>query len=69
MTRVKHRIEPQADANHLALLQCPLLLPTRLGPGAAQEYESEYLLLADVPTGVKAFKVNYRFPAAEASQP
>ena len=69
MTRVKHRIEPQADANHLALLQCPVLLPTRLGPGAAQEYESEYLLLADVPTGVKAFKVNYRFPAAEASQP
>jgi hypothetical protein len=65
-TRVSHRIAPEPDASHLALLQCPLLLPVRLAPGAAQEYESEYMLLADAPAGVKAFTVTYRFPSVGA---
>lgn len=67
--RVSHRIEPEADANHLALLQCPLLLPARLAPGAAEAYESEYMLLADAPAGVEAFTVTYRFPSAKARTP
>lgn len=62
-TRVSHRIDPAGDAKHLALLQCPLLLPAQLAPGAAEEYESEYMLLADAPAGVKAFTVTYRFPS------
>jgi len=68
-TRVSHRIAPEADAGHLALLQCPLLLPVRLSAGEAEEYESEYMLLADVPEGVKAFTVTYRFPASRAGVP
>jgi len=68
-TRVSHRIAPEADANHLALLECPLLLPARVGPRATREYESEYMLLADVPPAVKELTVTYRFPAAEARRP
>jgi hypothetical protein len=62
-TRASHRIEPAAEANHLALLQCPLLLPVRLAAGEMVEYESEYMLLTDAPKGVTAFTVTYRFPA------
>lgn len=68
-TRVRHRIEPEAEANHLALLQCPLFLPVRLAAGQTEEYESEYMLLADTPEGVKAFTVTYRFPASPAGTP
>ena len=68
-TRVSHRIEPDAEAHHLALLQCPLLLPARLAPGGTEEYDSEYLLLAEVPAGVRAFTVTYRFPAVSARRP
>jgi hypothetical protein len=68
-TRVTHRIEPDAEAHHLALLQCPLLLPARLAPGGTEEYDSEYLLLAKVPAGVRAFTVTYRFPAVSARRP
>jgi cytochrome c oxidase assembly protein Cox11 len=65
-TRVSHKIEPATEASHLALLQCPLLVPVRLAAGETEEYESEYLLLADVPEGVKAFTVTYRFPVSRA---
>jgi hypothetical protein len=68
-TRVSHRTEPATEANHLALLQCPLLVPVRLAAGEAEEYESEYLLLADVPEGVKALTVTYRFPTSRAGTP
>jgi hypothetical protein len=68
-TRVTHRIEPDAEAHHLALLRCPLLLPVRLAPGASDEYESEYILLADAPATVRAFTVAYRFPATQARMP
>ena len=67
-TRVRHQIDPDAEARHLALLQCPLLVPARLAPGASDEYESEYMLLADAPATVRAFTVTYRFPA-EAGTP
>jgi cytochrome c oxidase assembly protein subunit 11 len=68
-TRVSHRIEPEADANRLALLQCPLLLPVRLAPGEVREYQSEYLLLADVPPGAETVTVTYRFPVSRADAP
>jgi len=68
-TRVSHRTEPATEANHLALLQCPLLVPVRLAAGEAEEYESEYLLLTDVPEGVKALTVTYRFPTSRAGTP
>jgi cytochrome c oxidase assembly protein Cox11 len=61
-TRVGHRIEPEAESRHLALLQCPLFLPVTLRPGETREFSSEYLLLADVPKEVRALGVTYVFP-------
>jgi hypothetical protein len=63
-TRVGHRIAPEAQANHLALLQCPLFVPVTLVPRETQEFVSEYLLLADVPADTRALAVTYRFPPA-----
>jgi hypothetical protein len=63
-TRVGHRIAPEAQANHLALLQCPLVVPVTLVPRETQEFVSEYLLLADVPADTRALAVTYRFPPA-----
>ena len=60
-TRVGHRITPEADANFLALLQCPLFLPATFKPGETKEFVSEYLLLKDTPDRVKAFRVTYEF--------
>jgi hypothetical protein len=65
-TRVGHRIEPEAEANFLALLQCPLLLPVMLKPGEMKEFVSEYFLLKTLPDRVKNFEVNYEFPLAYA---
>jgi len=61
--RVGHRIEPSAQSSFLALLQCPLFLPVTLKPGATEEFQSEYLLLKDVPESVTELDVTYRFPA------
>src|SRR5439155_3220765 len=60
-TRVGHRIAPEADANFLALLQCPLLLPATIKPGETKEFVSESLLLKDTPSRVTAFRVTYEF--------
>lgn len=62
--RVGHRIEPKPQAEHLAMLQCPLLLPVRLAPGQTEEFRSEYLVLKDVPEGAKRFQVTYEFARA-----
>lgn len=60
-TRVGHRIEPETDSRHLALLQCPLFLPVTIPPGATREFTSEYLLLGDVPKELRALAVTYVF--------
>ena len=60
-TQVGHRITPDADANFLALLRCPLFLPATFKPGETKEFVSEYLLLKDTPDRVKAFRVTYEF--------
>jgi hypothetical protein len=64
-TRVGHRIEPEADSRHLALLLCPLFIPVTLRPGETREFTAEYLLLADVPKEVRALTVTYVFPERE----
>ena len=63
--RVGHRIEPHAQAGHLALLLCPLLLPITLAPGEARDFASEYLLLADLPREVKRFDVTYHLASPD----
>jgi cytochrome c oxidase assembly protein Cox11 len=62
-TRVGHRIAPEAQATHLALLQCPLFVPITLAPRETEEFVSEYLLLVDVPADTRALAVTYLFPA------
>ena len=61
-TRVHHRIEPLAQADHLALLECPLFIPVTLRPGETEDFASEYLLLATTPKDVKSRAVTYGFP-------
>lgn len=65
--RVGHRIAPQAQATHLALVQCPLFVPVTLEPRETEEFVSEYLLLADVPADTRTLAVTYLFPAAPPS--
>lgn len=60
-TRVRHRIEPEPQAHHLALLQCPLLLPVTLPAGGSEEFRSEYMLLPDLPEQTRGFEVTYAF--------
>lgn len=59
--RVRHRIEPEPQAHHLALLQCPLLLPVTLPAGGSEEFRSEYMLLPDLPEQTRGFEVTYAF--------
>lgn len=59
--RVRHRIAPEPQAHHLALLQCPLLLPVTLPAGESEEFRSEYLLLPDLPEHMRELEVTYGF--------
>ena len=61
VARVNHRIDPTAQADSLALLQCPLFIPVTLKPGQIEEFRSEYLLLKNVPGSAKQFQVTYEF--------
>lgn len=61
VVRVAHRTEPKAQADALALLQCPLFVPVTLETGQAQEFISEYVLLKDAPQEAKQFQVTYEF--------
>jgi len=59
VARVSHRIEPKAQADSLAVVQCPLLLPVALKSGQIEEFVSEYVVLRD--PAVKEFEVTYVF--------
>jgi len=61
VVRVGHRTEPKAQADSLALLQCPLFVPVTLEAGQSEEFISEYVLLKDVPLEAKQFQVTYEF--------
>ena len=61
VARVNHRIDPRVQADSLALLQCPLLIPVTLKPAQTEEFRSEYLLLKDVPGDTKEFQLTYEF--------
>jgi len=65
VARVNHRIDPTAQADSLALLQCPLFIPVTLKPGQIEEFRSEYLLLKNVPGSAKQFQVTYEFSAVK----
>jgi hypothetical protein len=58
-TRVGHRIEPDADAKHLALLLCPLFVPVTVANGETRDFTSEYMLVADAPKTLRSLDVVY----------
>lgn len=60
-TRVGHRIQPESQSKHLALLLCPLFVPVTLTPGETREFSSEYLLLGDAPKDLRRLDVTYVF--------
>ena len=71
--RVGHAVEPKAQADFLALLQCPLFVPVTLKPGEAEEFTSEYLVLKDIRGDVKQLTGTYEFrpvaPQSKVSSP
>lgn len=66
-TRVGHRIQPESQSKHLALLLCPLFVPVTLAAGETREFSSEYLLLGDAPKDLRTLDVTYVFPARTAA--
>lgn len=61
VARIIHRVEPEALAEYLDLVECALLLPMRLPAGAEQSYASTYLIRGDLPEGTKKLAVTYEF--------
>jgi hypothetical protein len=59
-----HVKKPKLQAEFLAMLQCPMLLPVSLAPGQVEEFRSEYLVLKEIPEGAKRFRVTYQFARA-----
>jgi hypothetical protein len=60
-TKSLHRVEPKGLAQYLDLVDCGLLLPTKLLPHEEQEYSSTYLVRGDLPDGTKRVAVTYEF--------
>ncbi|TMA11961.1 MAG: hypothetical protein E6J89_06190 [Deltaproteobacteria bacterium] len=56
-----HRVEPKDMTEYLDLVECGLLLPTKLLPREEQEYSSTYLVRGDLPDGTKQIAVTYEF--------
>lgn len=65
VTRVSHRVDPEAQARSLALARCLLSLPVTLRPGQTDEFSSEFLLLKEIPREVKHLDVTYIFGPLE----
>jgi hypothetical protein len=62
---IGHRVEPATAADNLLMIQCGLLSPTLLAPGAEREMAGVYLL--DGPVEVKHLSIAYEFQSVPAS--
>ncbi len=60
-TRISHRVEPAALAEHLDLVECALLLPVKILAGEEQTFSSTYVVRDDIPDGTKRIDVTYEF--------
>ena len=60
-TKSLHRVEPKDMTEYLDLVECDLLLPTKLLPRKKQEYSSTYLIRKDLPDKTKQIAVTYEF--------
>jgi hypothetical protein len=63
--RVAHEIEPKAAAPFVVFVQCPLLLPVQLPPGATREYLSTMLIAAGGPDRMEGVQITFTFRAAK----
>ena len=61
VTRIVHRVNPEAMSQYLDLVECALLLPVRLRPGEEQIFNSTYVIRGDLPDNTKSVAVNYDF--------
>jgi hypothetical protein len=61
VTRIVHRVDPDAMSQYLELVECALLLPVRLRPGEEQIFNSTYVIRGDLPDDAKSIAVNYDF--------
>jgi hypothetical protein len=67
VVRVRHRVEPEAAADRLAVLRCPLFLPVAIAPGQTEEFESLYLLSPEAHSGPHPLEVIYEFVPEDAA--
>lgn len=63
--RVSHEIEPKAAAPSLVFVQCPLLLPVRLGAREAKEFSTTFMVAGGGPDHTKSFQVTFAFRPGE----
>jgi len=63
--RVNHEIEPAAAATSLVFIQCPLLLPVKLGPRDAKDFSSTFMVADGLSNPTRAFQVTFGFRPAE----
>ena len=61
VTRIVHRVDPDAMSQYLELVECALLLPVRLRPGEERTFNSTYVIRGDLPDDAKSVAVNYDF--------
>jgi hypothetical protein len=59
--RIVHKVEPQELTQYLDIVECALLLPTRLDAGQQAEYSSTYLVRGDLPEKARTFNITYEF--------
>lgn len=63
--RIRHRVSPIELGQHLDLVDCALIIPVALAPGASEEYSSTYVVRGDFPDGQRQLFVTYEFEVTE----
>ena len=63
--RVSHEIEPKAAAPSLVFLQCPLLLPVRLGAREAKEFSTTFMVARSGSDQTTGLQVTFAFRPGE----
>jgi hypothetical protein len=59
--RIRHHVGPAELGRHLDLVDCALIIPVTLAPGASEEYSSTYAVRGDLPDGQRQLFVTYEF--------
>ena len=60
-TRIIHKVEPQELRQYLDIIECALLLPTKVAAGQQAEYSTTYLVRSNLPESARKFSITYEF--------